>query len=107
MRIHSSAALSRLRRGDHHGAAQAPAAPSVSVRNGCIEVDGVPCLEHMLLAPHVHAERAVDYVDELDAGMLVGSELVWGDRKKLCVIAVEAALGCRVIERREPIGRLT
>jgi hypothetical protein len=52
----------------------------------------------MFLAAHVHAERAVDYVDELDAGMLVGSELVWGDRKKLCVIAVEATLGRRVIE---------
>jgi hypothetical protein len=41
------------------------------VRNRRIEVDGVARLERMLLAVHVHAQDALDHIDELDARMVV------------------------------------
>ena len=41
------------------------------MRNGCIEIQRVARFERMLLAAHVHAERALDRINELDARMTV------------------------------------
>src|SRR5678816_2321449 len=60
-----------LLRGHDDGAAGSPAAAPVGVRNGRIEIQGVARFERMLLAAHVHAQRALDRVDELDARMIV------------------------------------
>lgn len=60
------------RGGDDNGAAQSPSAAPVGVRNRRIEIDGVACLEHMFVGVHVHAEDALDHVNELDARVIVG-----------------------------------
>ena len=60
------------RSGDDDGIAPPPAAASVRVWSGRIEIDGVTSLEPVLLAVDVHAQGTLDDVDELDARMVVG-----------------------------------
>jgi hypothetical protein len=60
----------------------------------------------VFLIVHVHAQNALDDVDEFDARVLVRPQLLPRHRPKLGVVAVEAPLGRRVIERSERVGGL-
>jgi len=56
---------------DDDGAAGSTGAAPVGVRNARIEIQGVARVEHILLISQVHAERALNRVDELDSRMIV------------------------------------
>ena len=56
---------------DDDGAACTGAAPPVAVRHARVEIHRVSSLERVLFPADMYAQRALQGVDELDAGMIV------------------------------------
>src|SRR5687767_14352593 len=84
-------------------AARTAAVALVAMRHARIEIHRVAGAQGVLFPADMHAQPALQYVDELDARVIVQPHRCAWNWQEVGVIRIESSLGYRIVERLQAI----
>src|SRR5579863_1551846 len=82
------------------------AATAVAMQDGRVEINSVFRLQNELLAANSQGQRALQHVEKLDSGVLVGLNLFQGQFLKIAKKCTQFALRGAVIQTFEIVGHI-